>query len=231
MISSVTSGKKRKSWKISKIPWLWPSTKIKAAKLTAEIAGASHSLHCCEDSFPIHPELALSLCQKPIYLKPDVDFAQGTAWSTWLSQWEFQEKCIEQNLDLYSIFIDLTKAFDTVNREALWSVVAWYSCLWKFIQMIRLFHVGMTGQILSSGYQSNIFRSPIHWSKDVSWCQSFSTCSSPVSSTMLCRVLMRECISATTLMVPYSAFANSQPSQRHWLTSCMQCCLPMTAHS
>ena len=34
-----------------------------------------------------------------------------------------QEKCIEQNLDLYSIFIDLTKAFDTVNREAFWSVL------------------------------------------------------------------------------------------------------------
>ena len=32
---------------------------------------------------------------------------------------QVQEKCIEQNLALYSIFIDLTKAFDTVNREAL----------------------------------------------------------------------------------------------------------------
>ena len=32
---------------------------------------------------------------------------------------QVQEKCIEQNMALYYIFIDLTKAFDTVNREAL----------------------------------------------------------------------------------------------------------------
>ena len=37
---------------------------------------------------------------------------------------QVQEKCLEQNLDLYSVFIDLTKAFDTVNREALWDVLA-----------------------------------------------------------------------------------------------------------
>ena len=30
-----------------------------------------------------------------------------------------QEMCIEQNMDLVAVFIDLTKAFDTVNKEAL----------------------------------------------------------------------------------------------------------------
>lgn len=32
---------------------------------------------------------------------------------------QLQEKCIEQNLDMYAVFIDLTKAFDTVDRRAL----------------------------------------------------------------------------------------------------------------
>ena len=64
---------------------------------------------------------------------------------------QVQEKCLEQNLDLYSVFIDLTKAFDTVNREALWDVLARYGCPPKFIQIIRLFHVNMTGQVLSNG--------------------------------------------------------------------------------
>ena len=32
---------------------------------------------------------------------------------------QVQEKCIEQDMDLAALFIDLTKAFDTVNREAL----------------------------------------------------------------------------------------------------------------
>ena len=50
---------------------------------------------------------------------------------------QVQEKCLEQNLDLYSVFIDLTKAFDTVSREALLDVLARYGCPPKFIQIIR----------------------------------------------------------------------------------------------
>ena len=70
---------------------------------------------------------------------------------------QVHEKCLEQNLDLYSVFIDLTKAFDTVNREALWDVLARFGCPTKFIQIIHLFHVDMTGQVLSSGEQSDPF--------------------------------------------------------------------------
>ena len=70
---------------------------------------------------------------------------------------QVQEKCLEQNLDLYSVFIDLTKAFDTVNREALCDVLARYCCPSKFIQIIRLFHNDMTGQVLSNGEQSDAF--------------------------------------------------------------------------
>ena len=36
---------------------------------------------------------------------------------------QLQEKCNEQNTDLYMAFIDLQKAFDTVNRELLWIVL------------------------------------------------------------------------------------------------------------
>ena len=71
---------------------------------------------------------------------------------------QVQEKCIVQNLDLYSAFINLTKAFNTVNREALWSILSWYSCLQKIIQIIRFFHVGMTWwQVLSNNSQSDPF--------------------------------------------------------------------------
>ena len=70
---------------------------------------------------------------------------------------QVQEKCLEQNLEIYSVIIDLTKAFDTVNREALWDVLARYGCPPKFIQIIRLFHVDMTGQVLSNGEKSDPF--------------------------------------------------------------------------
>ena len=35
-----------------------------------------------------------------------------------------QEKCREQNKNLYIAFVDLAKAFDTVNREMLWTVLS-----------------------------------------------------------------------------------------------------------
>lgn len=37
---------------------------------------------------------------------------------------QLQEKCWEQNQSLYMAFIDLTKAFDSVNRQALWLILA-----------------------------------------------------------------------------------------------------------
>ena len=60
------------------------------------------------------------------------------------------ENCIEQNMPLFSVFIYLTKAFDTVNREALWTVLERIGFPPKFISMIRLFHNGMTGKVLSN---------------------------------------------------------------------------------
>jgi hypothetical protein len=70
---------------------------------------------------------------------------------------QVQEKCKEQNLDLYAVFIDLTKAFDTVNREALWKILQKFGCPDKFTNMIRLFHDNMTGLVLSGGDASQPF--------------------------------------------------------------------------
>ena len=39
---------------------------------------------------------------------------------------QLQEKCQEQNTDLYSTYVDLTKAFDTVSREGLWKIMSKY---------------------------------------------------------------------------------------------------------
>ena len=46
-----------------------------------------------------------------------------------------QEKCREQHRNLYVAFIDLTKAFDTVNRDLLWMVLSKFGCpphFWPF---------------------------------------------------------------------------------------------------
>uniref|UniRef100_A0A5F8G352 Reverse transcriptase domain-containing protein n=1 Tax=Monodelphis domestica TaxID=13616 RepID=A0A5F8G352_MONDO len=70
---------------------------------------------------------------------------------------QMQEKCLEQNPSLYIIFIDLTTAFNTVNRDALWVILSKLCCPAKFIKLIQLFHVDMTGEVLSGGKTSNRF--------------------------------------------------------------------------
>ena len=62
-------------------------------------------------------------------------------------------------MNLYAVFVDLTKAFDTVNRDALWVVLKKLGCPQKFTNLIQLLHVDITGEILSDGGPSEKFPS------------------------------------------------------------------------
>ncbi|KAI8515959.1 hypothetical protein Bbelb_067720 [Branchiostoma belcheri] len=70
---------------------------------------------------------------------------------------QVQEKCIEQRKDLFAVFIDLTKAFDSINREALWTILTKLGCPKKFTTLVRLFHDNMTAQVLIGGDFSKPF--------------------------------------------------------------------------
>ena len=56
---------------------------------------------------------------------------------------QLQEKCQEQKTDLYSTYVDLTKAFDMVSRDSLWRIMAKYDCPEKFISIVKSFPDGM----------------------------------------------------------------------------------------
>ena len=60
-------------------------------------------------------------------------------------------------MDLLTVFIDLTKAFNTVSREALWVILSKLGCSTKFVDPIRQFHNDMTGQVLSDSEASEPF--------------------------------------------------------------------------
>ena len=70
---------------------------------------------------------------------------------------QLQEKCQEQNVDLYMTFVDLTKASDTVSHEGLWKIMAKFGCPAKFIAMVRQFHDGMLARVQNDGEFSDPF--------------------------------------------------------------------------
>ena len=50
---------------------------------------------------------------------------------------QLQEKCMEQHGDLYTTFVDLTKAFDTVSPHRLWKIMGKFGCPSTFNAVVR----------------------------------------------------------------------------------------------
>nr|VZI06720.1 unnamed protein product [Spirometra erinaceieuropaei] len=70
---------------------------------------------------------------------------------------QLQEKCQEMRTHLYSTFVDLTKAFDTVNREGLWKIMQKFGCPERFTQMVRQLHDGMMARVTDNRAVSEAF--------------------------------------------------------------------------
>ena len=70
---------------------------------------------------------------------------------------QIQEKCREQNMNLYILFVDLTKAFDTVSRGGLWAILSKLGCPERFVSIIRSFHEGMMARVIEHGAASDPF--------------------------------------------------------------------------
>ena len=70
---------------------------------------------------------------------------------------QLQEKCEEQNVNLYMTFVDFTKAFDTVSCEGLWKIMAKVGCPVKFIAMVWQFHYGMLATVQDNDEFSDPF--------------------------------------------------------------------------
>lgn len=52
---------------------------------------------------------------------------------------------------MYVAFIDLTNAFDMIDRKAMWSILSWYGCHDKYIRILRVLHDVMPVTVLSNG--------------------------------------------------------------------------------
>ena len=70
---------------------------------------------------------------------------------------QLQEKCREQRTPLYVAFIDLTKAFDLVNRDALFKILTKIDCPPTLLSIEKSFHDNMKGTVLYDGATSDPF--------------------------------------------------------------------------
>ena len=70
---------------------------------------------------------------------------------------QIQEKCIEQQQYLCMVFIDLTKAFNTINRPTLWEVLKRFGCPRMFLAVLRALHEGAQVRVIGSGSKSEPF--------------------------------------------------------------------------
>ena len=66
-----------------------------------------------------------------------------------------QEKAGDLNQNLYMVFVDLTKAFDTVNRDAFWKVLHKFGCPAMMTQVVSSFHNGMMASLTERGLTSD----------------------------------------------------------------------------
>ena len=64
---------------------------------------------------------------------------------------QIQEKSIEQGLDLYMVFVDFRKAFDTVDRNMLWKILKLFGCPETLIDIMNQFHGGTKGRVPTGG--------------------------------------------------------------------------------
>ena len=70
---------------------------------------------------------------------------------------QLQEKCREQNRPLYLAFVDLTKAFDSVSREALYETLRSIGCPPNLLRLVASFHDEMKGRVQFEGCLSEEF--------------------------------------------------------------------------
>ena len=58
---------------------------------------------------------------------------------------------------MFTLFVDISKAFDTVDRQALWKVPGKFGCPSRFTNLIKSYHEGMKARVQPSGSTSGSF--------------------------------------------------------------------------
>ena len=67
------------------------------------------------------------------------------------------EQSTEWNSTIYIAFIDFEKAFDSLHRESLWSILRHYGVPQKMIDVIKILHTNVQCQLACNCHMSDSF--------------------------------------------------------------------------
>lgn len=70
---------------------------------------------------------------------------------------QLQEKVREQQSKMFIAFIDLTKAFDSINREALWKIMERFGIPGKFMRVCKSLHENNWARVIHNGEPTDPF--------------------------------------------------------------------------
>ena len=105
------------------------SLKTKAANHTAVSIEAALFYLLLEITCSHHPQMILKCTAKETLPEVLCDFQQSHRTTDLIfAVMQVQEICIEQHMDFFAVSINLTKAFYTVRREALWVILVKLGC-------------------------------------------------------------------------------------------------------
>ena len=138
---------------------------------------------------------------------------------------QLQAKCQEQNRQPYTMFMRISKAFNTVSQEGLWKTKMKFGCPDRLITMVRQFHDRMAASVLDDGDCSDVFPISKGINKAVYWHLPSSVWVSLPCWLMLSRAMIMESTSTIEQMESYSTWTGFRPSPRlkrlYWETSCL----------
>ena len=150
---------------------------------THNLRGVGHNLWQMINGTGVRPGLSRSHISAPCATDHRICWAFDVAM-TENSVYTVQTKLhavrvLVRKIPLYMCFIDLQKAYDSVDRELLWEVLTRLGVPTKMRTVIRNFHEGMRARVRADdGEHSDWFMSPRGCGKAACYHRYCSTCSS-----------------------------------------------------
>ena len=113
---------------------------------TTSLEGCKHSHHLQKGSY-------LTDSQATYYPRGDARDAVRLSFKPKHSRHDFLSTTTSGKVPRagYIVFVDFTKAFDTVGRTGLWQLLRKYGCPKKFTTMIASLHTGMMVNVRNGG--------------------------------------------------------------------------------